>query len=267
MVNRIVELGNRIFALRYGFFDQTIGLVVADGACLVVDTRTTSPQAHALQEDVRRITRHPWVVLNTHHHYDHTFGNAAFRPAEIWGHERCASTLRERGEIMRDDVIRDMPELAEDLRQIEIVPPTRTIDTGTTIDVGGRAVVLHHLGRGHTDNDVVAVVPDAAVVFAGDLVEEGAPPSFTDSFPLDWTMTGEHLLRLATGPVVPGHGEVVDAAFVRGQLEELRAAAEAARRAWAAGTPAERAGHDVPFPQPHAGEFLQRAFAQLDGRV
>ena len=178
MATRTVELGDGIHAFRYEFFDQTIGLVVGGDACLLIDTRTTYAQARELQEDVRRITPHPWTVLNTHHHFDHTFGNALFRPGEIWGHRRCVGVLRDRGEEMRADVARSMPELAVELEEIEIHPPTRTVDARGTIDVGGRRVDVAHLGRAHTDNDVVAMVADAGILFAGDLVEEGAPPSF-----------------------------------------------------------------------------------------
>ena len=87
------------------------------------------------------------------------------------------------------------------------------------LDVGGRAVSLRHLGRGHTGADLVVAVDD--VVFAGDLVEEGAPPAMDDAFPLEWAATLTALLGLVRGPVVPGHGAVVDAAFVAAQRDEL----------------------------------------------
>jgi glyoxylase-like metal-dependent hydrolase (beta-lactamase superfamily II) len=266
MATVVREVAERVFALRYGFFDQTVGLVVGDGICLIVDTRTTYAQARELQDDVRRITPHPWTVLNTHHHFDHTFGNALFRPSEIWGHRRCIEVLHERGDAMRDDVARRMPDLAAELEEIEIVPPTRAIDALVAIDVGGRRVDVAHLGRAHTDNDVVATVADGGVLFAGDLVEEGAPPSFGDSFPLDWPAADDRLLDLAGGPIVPGHGEVVDVAFVRAQRAELAEAARLAREAWADGAPVDVAGGRLPFPHATAMEHAERAYAQLEGR-
>jgi glyoxylase-like metal-dependent hydrolase (beta-lactamase superfamily II) len=80
-------------------------------------------------------------------------------------------------------------------------------------------VRLRHHGRGHTGADLVVAVDD--VVFAGDLVEEGAPPAMDDAFPLEWPSTLTALLDLVRGPVVPGHGAVVDAAFVAAQRDEL----------------------------------------------
>ena len=110
--------------------------------------------------------------------------------------------------------------------------PDHLVDDVALLDVGGREVVLRFLGRGHTGSDLVVEVEDdgdGTVVFAGDLVEEGAPPAFDDAFPADWPATLGRLHALARGPVVPGHGAVVDAAFVGGQREELLAVLAAIR--------------------------------------
>ena len=58
-----------------------------------------------------------------------------------------------------------------------------------SLDLGGRQLALRYLGRGHTDNDIVAVVPDAGVLFAGDLLENAPAPGFGDSFPIAWADT------------------------------------------------------------------------------
>ncbi len=122
---------------------------------------------------------------------------------------------------------------------------------------------LSYLGRGHTDHDLVAIVPDAAVVFAGDLVEEGDPPAFEDSFPLDWAMTLERLAPICTGPVVPGHGAVVDAEFVLRSAEKMGQVVVAARRAWHERAPADDGWRRVPYPEQAARTALARAWAQL----
>jgi glyoxylase-like metal-dependent hydrolase (beta-lactamase superfamily II) len=65
-------------------------------------------------------------------------------------------------------------------------------------------------------------------VFAGDLVEQGAPPSVgPDSDLPAWPATLDALLALAPRVVVPGHGDPVDAAFVSEQRGELRRKARA----------------------------------------
>lgn len=261
------EIADRVFVRRYEFLDQTIGLVLGDGEAAVVDTRSSPRQAAELLAEIRRLTPDRLVVIDTHHHWDHTFGNATFRPAPIWGHERCATVLREQAEAMRERVAAGIPALATELAQVVVDPPDRTFAESAVLDLGGRRLLLAHLGRGHTDNDIVIRVPDANALFAGDLVEVGAPPSFGDSFPMDWPETLARLLDLPFGPVVPGHGDVADAGFVEAQLADIAAVAEAARRARVDGGSVEEALELVTcFPEAVARQALDRAFGQLEGR-
>ena len=250
------EVGPGVFVRRHRSLDLNVGLIVGPGACAVVDTRLSHAEGRDLADAVRRITPLPWLVVNTHAHYDHCFGNAVFAPAEIWGHQRAVRMLAEHGDIKRRFFARTRPELDE----VEITPPNRTLTTEATLDLGGRMVRLRHLGLGHTDNDIVVEVPDADVVFAGDLVEEGAPPVFNDAFPLDWSSTLDVLAARATGPVVPGHGAVVDRSYVQAQAALLAGVAAAARSAYETGLPA-----DLPLPAEFARVALARAFRQLRG--
>jgi glyoxylase-like metal-dependent hydrolase (beta-lactamase superfamily II) len=217
------ELGDRVFVRRHRELDLNCGLVVGEDACLVVDTRSHLGEGRALAEAVRAVTPHPWTVVNTHAHYDHCFGNAAFSAAEVWAHRQCAVELAATGEQQRAEVVAALlaegDPAAEMVAMAPIELPDHLVDDAAVIDVGGRAVTLRHLGRGHTGADLVVAVDD--VLFAGDLVEEGAPPAMEDAFPLEWPATVSALLELVRGPVVPGHGAVVDAAFVAAQRDEL----------------------------------------------
>jgi glyoxylase-like metal-dependent hydrolase (beta-lactamase superfamily II) len=264
------EVGDGVYVRRHASVKLNVGLVVGEGGCLVVDTRMTHREARDLIAAVRTVTPHPWTVVNTHAHFDHFFGNAEFRPAEIWALDRCAEVIREYGEVQRAGVLRSAEEhyssgLRVDIAAVRIDPPDRTFAGTATLDVGGRAVHLRHLGRGHTDNDIVVEVPDAGVLFAGDLIEEGDPPGFADGFPLDWPATLAALRALVRGPVVPGHGDVVDAAYVERQAGELAGVAAAARAAYAAGRTVDEAWPDVAYPEWAAREALTRAYRQLRG--
>src|SRR5207253_3483660 len=108
------------------------------------------------------------------------------------------------------------PELAGVL-DVTVRPPDHPVLHESTVDIGGRTVVLRHLGRGHTGGDLVVDIPDAGVVVAGDLVEEGGPPQFEDAYPLEWPATLAALLDLDPVSVVPGHGALCDLPFVRAQ--------------------------------------------------
>ncbi|MGY1607713.1 MBL fold metallo-hydrolase [Geodermatophilus sp. SYSU D00700] len=227
------EVAAGVFVRRHASLDLNCGLVVGDGACLVVDTRSSPAEAADLAAAVRRVTPHPWTVVNTHAHHDHCFGNAAFRPATVWGSRGCAADLLATGEGQRAARVAELladgdVAAAEQVRQAPLDPPDALVDDVAVLDVGGVEVVLRFLGRGHTGHDLVVEVEDGTV-FAGDLVEEGAPPAFEDSFPAEWPATLGRLHALARGAVVPGHGAVVDAAFVGAQREELLAVLAAVR--------------------------------------
>lgn len=225
------EVGDRVFVRRHVSLDLNCGLVVGEDACLVIDTRLHLREAADLIEAVRRITPHPWTVVNTHAHWDHCFGNAAFRPADIWGHRSAAADLRSSGERQRAAAVMFAQEagradIAAHLLAAPIDPPDRLVEEHTELTIGGRIIDLRFLGRGHTDGDLVVNVEsggDGSVLFAGDLVEEGNPPGFDDAFPLDWPGTLGRVHALARGPVVPGHGAVVDAEFVGRQRSDLLA--------------------------------------------
>jgi glyoxylase-like metal-dependent hydrolase (beta-lactamase superfamily II) len=194
------EIGDRCWVRRYDEWDLNIGLVVGSGGALLIDTRATTEQAEELREHLREVTDQPvrWVV-NTHAHFDHVNGNGVFAAAgaEVFAHENAAAAAN---------------------------LTVTTLAVAKVIDLGDRRVELLHLGNAHTGGDVVAVVPDLDVIFVGDLIEESAPPSYgEDSFPLEWPDTIDRVIGLLseTTKVVPGHGAVVDAEFVRNQANDL----------------------------------------------
>lgn len=265
-----LEVGTRVFVKRYAFYDQNIGVVLGDEGVLVIDTRTTHRQADETIADIRRLTPLPVsVVVNTHGHSDHVFGNRRFRPATIWGHVRCAEMIRDSGERQRANLAASIPELADDVAEVVLDPPERTFEDEVTVEIdpGGRAAELRYLGRGHTDNDIVVLVPDADVLFAGDLLENDATPYFGDAFPLDWPATVERLVGLASGAVVPGHGTVGDKAFAVRQMTEFRSVAALATLVEDGQLTLDAAVLRTPYPADTATEPLQRAIAQLRGEL
>jgi len=258
------EIGDGVHVRRHRSLDLNIGAVICPGGILLVDTRASHRQAQELQRSLDRFRLPVRWVVNTHHHWDHTFGNAVFGDAGIWGHARCAEALRDHGEGMRQSVIAKAPEHATEFGEVTIVPPEFTFTEESTVSFGGREVTLRHLGRGHTDNDVAVFVPDAGLVFAGDLIEEGAPPSFGDAFPLEWPDTAGRLAAASGGVVVPGHGAVVDAGFINTQQGELAEVARLGRTRHAAGmTPEAAAAAGGPYPTETLATAFRRAWQHL----
>jgi glyoxylase-like metal-dependent hydrolase (beta-lactamase superfamily II) len=159
--------------------------------------------------------------------------------------------------------------LAADLLAVELDPPTRLFATAARVEIGGREVLLDYLGRGHTDNDIILRVPDADVLCAGDLLENGATPSFGDAYPLDWPSTAAALVELVDSAtvVVPGHGDHAGREFALSQAAEFAALAELARLVHAGVVPLVDAPAMAPYPAADAVLPLERAQAQLRGEL
>ncbi|MBA3234379.1 MAG: MBL fold metallo-hydrolase [Chloroflexi bacterium] len=266
-----VEVGDRVFVRRYTFYDQNIGVVLDGDDVLLIDTRSTHVHAREVAADLRELTAAPvTIVVNTHGHFDHAYGNRVFRPAPIWGHEGCVTFMTRTGELRRARIALEEPEIAGDLAEVVIDPPDRTFAETAYLEVGGRRVELRYLGRGHTDHDIVVRVPDAAVVFAGDLLENGAVPFFGDAYPLDWPETAFRVAELVSNVVVPGHGDHAGPSFADAQPVALAGIAALARQITAGHMTIEDALAATPFPEHPADDVrlpLQRAIAQLRGEI
>ncbi|MBK1786375.1 MBL fold metallo-hydrolase [Prauserella cavernicola] len=253
------ELGDGVYVRRHAELDLSTGLVVGDGRCVVVDTRGDAAQGAELAAAVRELTPLPWTVALTHAHFDHAFGTAAFLPCAVWAHPGCARALATDGETDRATWARHYrqegrPRVAAELEATSIVTPDRLVAQRGELDLGGRRVVLEHLGPAHTDHDLVVHVPDAGVLFAGDLVEHAPGGSFTaESFGPDTVLSGwpaalDRLLALAPQVVVPGHGEPVEPAFVTTARETVAAFAQLRARVESGELDAAAARHLAPGP-------------------
>jgi glyoxylase-like metal-dependent hydrolase (beta-lactamase superfamily II) len=255
------EVGDRIWVRRYESLDQTIGAIGGSAGLVVIDTRSSHRLADELRADLERLPGSLAAVVNTHGHWDHAFGNARFVPTRIWGHVRCAAMIVERGEDMRIRAQRAYP--SEAIGEVELTPPTDLFEETATLDLGDRQVQLRYLGRGHTDNDIVVVVPDASVLFAGDLLENAPAPAFGDSYPIAWVAAGHALLRLVDGVVVPGHGDPFDLRFAQGQVEQLAVLAELGKEAARGAIGLDDAIRRSPFPAEPTATALERVRLEL----
>lgn len=270
------EVTAGVFRRRYQPYDVSVCVVQGTGGLLVCDTRSSHRQADEIRADLAELGALPvrWVV-NTHAHFDHSFGNARFGPgsdlgAPIYGHERVPAHLDAYERPMLAEVIASGEEPVGEWREIVITPPTVLVGEAMTLGLGGMAAELLHFGRGHTDNDLLVHLPDSGVWLTGDLVEESGPPVYgPDSFPLDWPATIARLqAALAEGDVlVPGHGAVVGAAFVSAQHEQLATVAALITDLHTAGVPEEEAvaegARRWPFPAARMSDAVRNGYAQL----
>lgn len=241
------------FAGPHGAESVNVGLVVgAEGAALI-DCGATPEQGRLLRAAVAEVTDRPvTAVLLTHAHHDHSLGLAGVAAEVSVAHESVRDRLVEAGT--------PDPGL-----------PSRGLAVAWALDLGGGVrVEAAHLGRGHTEGDLVIVVPGTDVVFAGDLIESAAPPSYgPDSFPHEWAATLDGLLGLMsdTTRAVPGHGDPVDREFVFEQRGRVAAVSgEISRLAGLGVTPEEaeaRGNWALPYAYVRAG--LEAGWVQARG--
>jgi glyoxylase-like metal-dependent hydrolase (beta-lactamase superfamily II) len=274
MSTGFLEVADRVFVARYPQWDVNVGLVLGRDGAVVVDTRASDRQGREVLDDLARLGRDITVshVVNTHVHFDHTFGNVAFDIATVHAHDNVARTYVADAERIRGVFRADPgpgPEMgytAKDAAEVMATPargPDRTFSTSATIDLGDRVVTMTYAGRGHTDGDVAVLVPDTDAMFLGDLIEESAPPSFGgDSWPLEWADTlTTHLVWVGGATiVVPGHGRPVDSAFVTRQRDDISAVAAVIRERRTAGVWLDDALSEPDPRLPYPIDGLQHAF-------
>ncbi|GAA1515352.1 MBL fold metallo-hydrolase [Agromyces terreus] len=268
-----------VHQLRAGVFDLSVVVIEGAEGLLVVDSGADPDEGEEILAQIRERSDAPILgLVNTHAHFDHTFGNQAFGPgsetdAAIHGHaaigEHFAAYEGPRLAAWRADRSRE-PDRRWD--RVVLTPPTHPVDRATGLDLGGRTAELRPQPAAHTDTDLVLLLPAERVWIVGDLVEESGPPMYgSGSYPLARPVVLERLLdEMRPGDlVVPGHGAVVGPDFVARQAGDLRLIAERLIVAHGAGLEegAALAAHDDwPFDIAALVGAVERAYAALDGR-
>lgn len=274
-VPEFTEIADRVWVARYPWYDVNVGLIAGSAGLAVIDTNASGSLGRETLAAVRRISTAPILAaVNTHVHFDHTLGNGVFAAegADLIAHERVAAALVEHVEECRREHADDPHPCAPDMLITDPVVPARTFSSALAVDLGDRSLELIHPGRGHTDGDIVIRVPDADVVFAGDLVEEStaksAVPGFgPDCFPMDWPTSLDLMLSLTlpSTRIVPGHGSVVDQDFVYAQRAAIGVVAETIRDLVSRSVPLDQALEqgDWPYPREAMADAVRRGFEQL----
>jgi glyoxylase-like metal-dependent hydrolase (beta-lactamase superfamily II) len=274
------EVADRVWVARYEWFDVNVSLVGGDRGLLIVDTHGSAAAAREVLADVRRLGAGTvTAVINTHEHFDHTFGNgelrAAYGQVPIHAHETAAERTVEAGR--RIQALYSLPENVDDphreeVQATEIVPADTTFSSAVVLDLGDRLVELVHPGRGHTGGDLVVRVPDVDVLLAGDLVEEsairdGVPGFGPDSYPLEWPLSLDLVLAVLTpqSVVVPGHGAPVRRDYVEEQRNAIGIIAETIRDLATRGVPVGEAldAAEWPYPRKYLADAVRRGYEHL----
>jgi glyoxylase-like metal-dependent hydrolase (beta-lactamase superfamily II) len=181
------------------------GFVIGDDGVVVVDTMTGDDAARRLLREIRALTGLPVrFVVNTHYHGDHVVGNRLFvdSGAQLLAHRNVRRWILPENLRMLGD--KPNPEHKAFIEKL-VAPNVGYLD-GVDLYLGSRVAHVRSF-PGHTGGDSVVIVPDAKVVFAGDLLWRGVVPNTIDGTTKAWIET---LTTLATDyaghTFVPGHG-------------------------------------------------------------
>jgi len=190
------------------------GFIVGTTGVAVVDTFIAAEPAKELLAEIRKVTSLPIrFVINTHYHLDHTGGNAVFAEAgaTIVAQRNVRGWLRT--ENMKFFGATPKP---EDKARVEALAlPDVVYSDAIDLYLGSRLLEVRYM-LGHTGGDSVVLVPDANVVFGGDLIWQKHLPNLIDASTQPWIQTLDSLLQEhPSATFVSGHGDVATAADVR----------------------------------------------------
>lgn len=183
------------------------GVVVADDQAVAIDARLTPRLGKELHDVIARMTEGSIVVVNTHWHGDHWFGNAGFEGSTVLASRYTRDRLiRDWGQqVERFASIR--PQQADEFRAMTVKLPDIGLTTGTRVEVGERSLELECVEAAHTPGDLVVRGDGGRVVFSGDLVFNSHWPVLWDADVAGWVRVLGSLLEQPPDFVVPGHGE------------------------------------------------------------
>jgi cyclase len=232
------------------------GLLVDGEASLLVDTLFDLKLTAAMLETMRRAVPAAaaiGTVVNTHANGDHCWGNQLVADADIVASRACAEEMGGLPPALLAALAASPPEgpageligrmwAPFDFEGIEITPPTTTFEGELTLKVGDRDVRLIEVGPAHTEGDVIVHVPDAGIVYTGDILFNGGHPIVWAGPVANWVAACERILALDPDTVVPGHGPLCGPAEVAAQRDYFTfLVAEATPRAEAGMSPLDAA--------------------------
>jgi len=271
-----------------GLASGNAGFVIGDQGVMVFDTFFTPAAIEELIAEIQALTKAPIkFAVNSHYHLDHTGGNQVLiaRSVPIIAHDNVMAwqTTKNRRFLpapeelqkRRADAARQLSETPEDqkdkrtqlerqirrldaMSSIKLTNPTMTFGSGTVrLSLGNREVLLTTL-PGHTGGDVFAYIPDANVVFAGDLGWSKTLPNLVDATVVDWIPTLDKILsQYPTARYIPGHGNVAEAADIRDFREYLADLRARVTKGIADGLTVDQAKEQLKLPEKYKGFAFQ----------
>jgi len=260
------DLGNSVYAYlqpdgSWGW--SNAGIVTNGDASLLIDTLYDLKLTREMLDTMRRsipAAAHIDMLVNTHAHGDHCYGNELAAGAQIIASARTAQEMVTGVMPAQFAALLKMaPSLGQlgeymyrifspfEFDNITLAPPDKTFEGKLTLQVGDKTVELLEVGPAHTLGDTLLHIPADRVIFTGDILFIGGHPIMWAGPTSNWIRACDLILSLDVETIVPGHGPITDkkgVAAVKGYLEYIYAEA---RKRYEAGMPAPEAARDIPL--------------------
>ena len=218
------EVGDGLYAFT-AEGDPNSGVIIGDDSVMVVEAQATPRLARKVIECVRSVTDKPisHLVL-THYHAVRVLGASAYGAGQIIMSAPARGMVAERGQEDWDSEFDRFPRLFQGHEEIPgLTWPTTTFEGRMSVYLGNRRVDIMQVGRAHTAGDAIVSVPDANVLFTGDIVEYHSACYCGDGYFADWSLTLANIAALMPDAIAPGRG---DALVGRDMVEAALASTE-----------------------------------------
>ena len=215
------EIGDGLYAFT-AEGDPNSGVIIGDDAVMIVEAQATPRLARKVIDCVRSVTDKPIThLVLTHYHAVRVLGASAYGAGQIVMSAAARGMVAERGQEDWASEFDRFPRLFQGHEEIPgLTWPTTTFEGRMSVYLGRRRVDIMQLGRAHTTGDAVVSVPDANVLFTGDIVEYRSACYCGDGYFGEWPGTLANIAALAPDAIAPGRGDalvgrdMVDAALV-----------------------------------------------------
>ena len=241
----LIEVAHNAFAYVQeggGLCVANAGLIVGPEGCIVIDALFAPSMTRAFRDEIRRLTDKPVrLLINSHHHIDHTLGNALFPEAAVLSHANARSEQERVGLGVLDILRPRIPQLVAEAEGVQPRFPDFTFTGELTFDFAGRTVRLLHLGPAHTIGDALVLLPAERLLFAGDVAFHYVTPLGIEGHIGGWLHACDRVDGMEIDTIVPGHGPVGGKPDLREMRGYLSTISQQARLAFDRGDPPREA--------------------------
>lgn len=265
----IIKIDSHVTAFIRPDEGANVGLIHTPNGIILIDTTSSPGDIKALLDTLGAQAGDMHMVVNTHSHSDHTWGNQLFT-CPILAHRLCQERMQSSlksdwsPDVLQSfitDLKKTDHQKAEDFREVvkglQIKLPDRVFEDRFEGELGGLKYEIIHMG-GHTPDTSIVWLPEKRVLFASDLIFQGRYPYIFDADIPAWIDALSKLLEFKAEVIVPGHGVRCGEADIIGLREYLQ-------HAWELTAQHIRMGHSVDetSADPVYLHFAEKQFERL----